>query len=144
MSPQDRLLAAVESENLDRILAAVNAGADVNARCDDGASVLYPACLNGNVHVVWLLLNLGADPNLEAEGVAVTDYAPTPLDLVARAGLLFGPDAYRPVFDLLVRRGARGKNGHHVTRKESAVQLQEAVEWYWMMADALEPKPVVR
>jgi ankyrin repeat protein len=144
VSPQERLLAAVESEDLDRILAAVNAGADVNARCDDGASVLYPACLNGNVHVVWLLLNLGADPNLEAEGEAVTDYAPTPLDLVTRARSLFGPDAYLPVFDVLVRRGARGRDGRPVTRTGTAGQLQDSGEWHSMMAGALEPKPVAR
>ncbi|HEX4518475.1 MAG TPA: ankyrin repeat domain-containing protein [Gaiellaceae bacterium] len=103
---QAELLRAVATDDLRGIDKALAAGADINARCDDGASVLYLACIRGNVEVVRALLELGADANLRADLPAADMYAETPLGLVKGAQFLLDWEKYTPIYDLLVERGA--------------------------------------
>jgi serine/threonine protein kinase len=110
-----RLLEAVTSGDRGRIKKLVAKGVNINARCDQGASVLFYACLSADETLVKLLLELGADPNLVAEGEAIGTYAPKPLDLVMQAMALMDWSRYKPLFDMLRRRGATDWQGNSPT-----------------------------
>jgi hypothetical protein len=124
----EQLLEAVTAGEHTRIRELVAAGADINARCDQGASVLFSACLAGDVQTVRLLLDLGAYPNLEAEEPAATIYAPKPLDLVMQAQFLLDWGKYTPVFELLLERGASEWGGQVPTPEDTALRMLRALE----------------
>jgi hypothetical protein len=107
----------------------VAAGADINSRCNQGASVLFHACIAGDVETVRLLLDLGADPYLEAEEPAAIFYATKPLELVMSAQFLMDWDRYTPVFELLLARGASDwTTGKVPTPADTEVRKQRALE----------------
>jgi uncharacterized protein len=58
---------------LEPVKVLLENGADINARGDHGASVLFNAIIGGNPAVVGLLLRQGADPNIK------NDWGRTPL-----------------------------------------------------------------
>jgi uncharacterized protein len=77
---------------LDAVKALVNAGADVNAKGDQGATPLFNAAMGGNADVVAFLLKSGADPRICNEyNRSVLDYAknigapPSILDFLEKA-----------------------------------------------------------
>lgn len=106
-----KLLAAVTAGDRGRIKKLVASGVNINARCDQGASVLFYACLAADESLVKLLLELGANPNLNAEGEAIAMYAPKPLDLVLQAMVLTDWGRYKPLCDMLLKRGATDWQG---------------------------------
>lgn len=58
------LMAAVKSDNTEEVTRLIGKGADANSRTSPtGWSALHYAARNGNVELVQLLLNAGADPN---------------------------------------------------------------------------------
>ncbi|MFO0804581.1 MAG: serine/threonine-protein kinase [Gemmataceae bacterium] len=122
-----RLLEAVTSGDRARIKQLVANGVNINARCDQGASVLFYACLSADVKLVKLLLELGADPNLTAEGEAIGVYAPKPLDLVMQAMVLMDWSRYKPLFELLLRHDATDWRGNEPTAG-SVRELRERAE----------------
>ncbi|MBX7104033.1 MAG: ankyrin repeat domain-containing protein [Gemmataceae bacterium] len=122
------ILEAVATGNRDEVRRLVSAGADINARCDQGASALFVACLAGDVEMVRLLLDFGADPNLEAGEPASSIYAPKVLDLVMQAQFLIDWAKYTPVFELLVSRGASEWGGGVPTRADTEVRSRRALE----------------
>ena len=77
--------------------------------------MLFYACLSADETLVKLLLELGADPNLVAEGEAIGTYAPKPLDLVMQAMALMDWGRYKPLFEMLRRRGATDWQGNAPT-----------------------------
>jgi ankyrin repeat protein len=123
MTQDDQLLNAVFAGDEARIRGLVRTGADVNARCDHGASVLFSACLAGHVEMVRLLLDLGADPNLESSEPGSGIDAEKPLVLVMQGQFLMDWDKFSPVYDLLVERGATCLDGTVPSAEINAVRF---------------------
>jgi hypothetical protein len=124
MSLEEQLLDAVYMGDSARVQELIAGGADINARCDQGASVLFLACLQGNVEMVRQLLDHGADPNLVAAEPGDAVYAEKPLVLVMEAQALMDWAKYTPVYDLLIERGATGMNGTVPTAEVTALRLR--------------------
>ena len=57
------LWAAVRNSDVAALKAALDAGADVNAKNEMGITALWIACGKDNLDVIQLLLDRGADPN---------------------------------------------------------------------------------
>src|ERR1039457_4336903 len=58
------LMTAVKADNTEDASKLIGKGADANSRTSpSGWSALHYAARNGNVEIVQLLLNAGADPN---------------------------------------------------------------------------------
>jgi ankyrin repeat protein len=126
---QAALIDAVEADSASAVRAAVAAGADVNARSYEGASVLYVACLRANPDVVRTLLDLGADPNLRSEPPSDEVFDRTPLDTVKGARFLMDWDRYDPIYELLVSRGATDTDGHVEEAADRATSRGRALLW---------------
>jgi outer membrane protein assembly factor BamB len=62
-SPRDALWAAVRNGDVKAVRAALDAGADINARNEMGVSALWIAASKGKLEVIDLLLERGADVN---------------------------------------------------------------------------------
>ncbi len=60
------LTEAIEQNDIEMLEKALGEGADPDQRNEDGDSLLYLAVLSERPHIVEMLLNAGADPNLEA------------------------------------------------------------------------------
>ncbi len=105
-SLHENLLAAIADGEIEEATRLILTGLDLNTPCDQGASVLYPAVLSGNVALVRLMLEHGADPNFVAEEPAATIYAERPLELAQQASFLMDRDKYQPIAKLLAQFGA--------------------------------------
>lgn len=55
------LFSAIESNNINAVINAVNKGADVNAKNFEGTSVLHLAAFGGNLEIVKYLVGKGAN-----------------------------------------------------------------------------------
>src|SRR5436190_7106279 len=62
-SPRDALWAAVRSGDPKAVRAALDSGADVNAKNEIGVTALWIAASKGKLDVIDLLLGRGADVN---------------------------------------------------------------------------------
>ncbi|MGD2110194.1 MAG: ankyrin repeat domain-containing protein, partial [Phycisphaerae bacterium] len=92
----EKLLAAARAADVKAVKAAIDAGADVNATTEYGATPLFFAADRGNVEVVGLLLDRGAEVN-------ATDsfYGATPLAWASMSG-------HAQVVRVLLKAGATG------------------------------------
>lgn len=129
MSTYEQLLSAIVAHDRDGIRQAIAAGANVNQRSDDGVPVLFVACLEGHIEVVQLLLDHGADPNLEATEPGQWEYAKTAVDLVLGAQFLVDWDRYTPILELLLARGATDSEGHVPATEQINNRRDEAMAW---------------
>lgn len=102
----DLLYKAVKTSNVQQIRELAATGRDINAPCDNGASVLFVAILIANVEVIRTLLELGADPNFQAVEPALSVYADTPLDVAMQARLVMDWEKYNPIVQILIDYGA--------------------------------------
>lgn len=100
------ILTAIADGQIEEAKRLVLTGIDLNVRCCEGASILYPAILTGSVSLVRLMLEQGADPNLTAQEPAATVYAEKPLELAMQASFLLDQDKYDPLVKLLKQFGA--------------------------------------
>lgn len=94
-SPREALFEAVLAGDLDRVRSTFDAGvSDINALDSKGHSVLHWAVFGGYLEIVRLLLDRGADPNVQSsKGV-------TPLWSARDFGM-------REIIDVLLTHGAR-------------------------------------
>ena len=119
----------VKTATPEEIREAINSGADVNARDEDGwTALMYAAYSNGNPDVINVLLDAGADIK------ARDDIGMTPLVYAARSNK--NPD----VIKVLLEAGADGKTRND--SGETAFDLAEENEHlkgtdaYWQLNDA--------
>ncbi len=105
---RDALWAAVRGGDPKAVAAALDAGADVNARNEYGVTALWIAASKGKPAVVGLLLDRGADPNAR-DGI----WYETPLSLAVGGGhdeaVVLLLKAGAKDVDAAVIRAARGK-----------------------------------
>ena len=110
-----RFLRAIDNGNFETVLQAIDEGADVNAKsCDKTA--LMEAVISGRTKIVKLLLQKGADPNLEDECTRET-------------ALMFA--VYQGLTDivkLLIEAGARVQQRDVDTVNQSIEEVLELLE----------------
>ena len=107
----EQLLTAIAEGKIDEAKRLVQAGIDLNVPCDEGASALYPAILSGDVSLVRMMLEHGANPNFVANEPAASIYTEKPLDLAMQARFLMDWDKYHPMVKLLGEYGAADVDG---------------------------------
>jgi ankyrin repeat protein len=93
----EELLAAARKSDVAAVKAMLDKGVDVNSKNRYGATALSYACDRGSVEMVRLLIERGADVNVED-----TFYHATPLGWAADKG-------YVEIVKLLLDKGAKGK-----------------------------------
>ena len=96
---KEKLFEATRNSDVEAIKAALDGGVDVNAKTDYNSTALFFACDRGNLEVVKLLLERGADPNVED-----TFYKATPMTWAQQN------NNFDIVLELL-RKGAKGGDG---------------------------------
>ena len=111
-------MAAIHDDNIEKAISLVSGSHDLNTLCDQGASVIYGAILRGNLPMVQLLLEKGANPNLVAREPAASIYAERPLDLARQCRFLLDWDKYDPIVQLLKQFGACETNAATITDAE--------------------------
>ena len=94
-----RLLDAINTGDITEAQCLIETGLDLNNPCDDGATPLYAAILNGHVSLVRLMLDRAADPNFFADEPAASIYTEKPLDLAMQARFLMDWDKFHPIVE---------------------------------------------
>lgn len=120
----EQLLSAIAAHDFVRVHTLVTEGLDLNVRCDQGATPLFGAVLVGELDLVRLLLDHGADPNIVAHEPAATVYHERVIDLALGARHLLDWEKYQRIAELLVARGALDADGRvHATHEQRAAAL---------------------
>ena len=127
----DPLLAAIYNDDLETVTGLVVDKIDVNRPCSEiqGAPPLFLAILKGNLSMVQLLLEHGADPNYSADEPAASIYTKKPLALARQARLLMNWDQYHPIVQLLERFGATDEEAPIETQYSLEKTKAEAKRW---------------
>jgi hypothetical protein len=107
----DQFIKAVADVDRHAVRRIIEAGIDLNARIDVGASLLFGAILYGDEEIIRIMLEHGADPNFFADEPAATIYTEKPLDLALQARFLLDWDRYDPIVKLLESFGATDYEG---------------------------------
>jgi hypothetical protein len=105
------LFDAIELEDVPRVRVLLEEGLDLNVCLEGGATPLLLATVLGNLELVELLLEHGADPGLAALEPGALVYAEYPLEFAAQARFLTDWNKYHPVATLLQSFGARRGDG---------------------------------
>jgi ankyrin repeat protein len=103
-----KLLIAIDKDDFETARHLVTGDIDLNIPCSElqGAPALYLAILKGNLAMVQLLLEHGADPNYLADEPAASIYTEKPLALAKQARMLINWDQYQLIVQLLEKFGA--------------------------------------
>jgi hypothetical protein len=125
----EQLLTAVAESNLVEAERLIRSGVDLNVRCDQGASLLYAGSLSGDVTLVRLMLEHGADPNILADEPAASVYTEKPLELAMQARFLMHWDKYHPIVRLLEEFGATDVDGRVESESDFGERERRAREW---------------
>ena len=120
----------IEQENIAEVEDCINDGFDLNARDEDGATVLFFAILQGNIEIVQLLLERGADANIVADEPAASIFTEKPLDLAQQLRFLTNWEKYHPIVKLLEKFGSKDfQERNDFTEEELKVAKGRAKEW---------------
>ncbi|HEY9282774.1 MAG TPA: ankyrin repeat domain-containing protein [Pyrinomonadaceae bacterium] len=125
----EQLLTAIAESKMDEAKRLVQAGIDLNVPYDEGASALYPAILSGDVSLVLMMLEHGANPDFVADEPAASIYTKKPLDLAMQARFLLDWDRYHPIVKLLEEYGATDVDGQADSRDDFEGREHRAGEW---------------
>jgi hypothetical protein len=128
MNLHEELMEAIVADNGAEVTRLIQTGLDLNARCDQGASALFGAILHGNISILHLMLEHGADPNFMADEPASYIYADKPLDLALGCRFILAWDKYDPMVNLLAQFGATDSSGSVDSIENKEVE-QRAREW---------------
>jgi ankyrin repeat protein len=125
----EELLAAIAEGNYTEAMHLVHCGIDLNAPCDEGASPLFAAILSGDISLVRMMLEHGADPNFVAAEPAASIYTEKPLELAMQARFLMDWDKYHPIVKLLEKFGAAHAAGQVESGSDFEGREKRAREW---------------
>ena len=125
----EQLLTAIAESNVGEAKRLVQGGIDLNVPCDQGASALYAAILSGDVSLVRMMLEHGANPNFLADEPAASIYTEKPLDLAMQARFLMDWDKYHPIVKLLEKFGATDDEGRVESNDDFEGLERRAREW---------------
>ncbi len=105
---QDQVLAAIDKDDVETASRLITDDIDLNVPCTElqGAPALFLAILKGNLAMVQLLLEHGADPNYRADEPAASIYTEKPLALAKQGRMLMNWEQYHPIVTLLQKFGA--------------------------------------
>ncbi len=92
----EKLLDAAQQERVDDVRAAIEAGVDVNSKTAYGATALFFACDRGNADLVKILIDAGADPNVQD-----TFYNSTPITWAQQK-------QHKDIVVMLLAKGGKG------------------------------------
>ena len=125
------LLDAIDKDDLETATHLVARVVNLNVPCAelDGAPALFLAILKGNLRMVQLLLDHGADPNYCAEEPVATIYDENPLSLAKGARFLLNWDQYEPIVQLLEKFGAVDEGAPTESRQGPEKIEAEAKRW---------------
>ena len=130
MESFEKFVVAIEQNNISEIERLILKGFALNEPDEDGAPVLYAAIMHGNLQIVRLLLERGADPNFVAEEPAATIYNEKPLDLAQGLRFIMNWDKYQPIATLLVEFGATDSEERtDFSEEDLKATEQRAKEW---------------
>ncbi len=121
----EKFYAAVEEEDISEVEKIIDNGFDLNARDEEGATVLFFMILQGNIELIKLLLECGANPNISADEPAASIFTEKPLDLAQQLRFLTNWEKYHPIVKLLENFGAKDFEGRSDFTEK---QLKEAKE----------------
>ena len=131
----EKFFAAIQSEDVADVKQFISDEYNLNALNEHGAPVLYFAVARGNLEIIRLLLENGADVNFAPdEEFAATAYGETALDIAQQMRVLMNWDKYQPVVKLLLKFGAKDVNGEtdfaeDYTEEELKEMERSAKEW---------------
>jgi len=123
MQSFEKFYAAVEQENIIEVENLINDGFDLNENDNEGATVLFFAILQGNIEIVQLILERGANADIIADEPAASIFTEKPLDLAQQLRFLTNWDKYHPIVKLLEKFGAKDFDGRPDFTEE---KLEEA------------------
>ncbi len=141
----EELLEAVRKSDVEKVNVLLTKGANVNAKSPYGVTPLGFACSRGNVAIVKLLLDHGAEINVQDTFYKTTPYGMTGM----------GKKATPELLQLLIERGAKETdqamnyaiNGNHLALAQTALTKgnfkQEALDKYLRVASKKGQKEIV-
>ncbi len=91
---------AVRDGMQDEVVALIDAGADIDARDEEGRTALHYACANGDTTLGFLLINSGADTNIQDDEERTALYYASENCYTDLAEALLKADASRDIADL--------------------------------------------
>jgi ankyrin repeat protein len=127
----DQLLSAIDKDDLQTASQIIARGIDLNVPCAelDGAPALFFTILKGNLSMVQLLLEHGADPNYRADEPVASIYTAKPLDLARQSRMLMDWEKYHAIVKLLEKFGATYENGQIDSSDIVETSKAEATKW---------------
>lgn len=130
MQSFNKFYAAVEQENVGEVEKIINDGFDLNEPDEEGATALFFAILQGNVEIVQLLLEKGANADVTIEEPAASIFTEKPLDLAQQLRFLTNWEKYNPIVKLLEKFGAKDFEGRtDFTEEQLKVAEEKAKQW---------------
>lgn len=125
----EQLMTAIFGDDVAEAKRLIQSGLELNARCDQGASALYGAILHGDISIIQLMLEHGADPNLIADEPAASIYTAKPLELAMQARFLMDWGKYHPIVKLIEEYGATDSARGVESSDDLKVREEPAKEW---------------
>lgn len=125
MQSFEKFYAAVEREDIAEIEKLINDGFDLNKFDEEGATVLFFAILQGNIEIVQLLLERGANADITADEPAASIFTEKPLDLAQQLRFLTNWDKYHPIVKLLEKFDATDFEGRGDVSEEKLNEIKE-------------------
>lgn len=124
----DELLAAINGGDAAEAERLIETGLNLNSPCDEGATPLYAAILNGHHSLVRLILDRGVDPNFVADEPAASMYTEKSLDLAMQARFLMDWEKFDPIAKTLIEYGSTDFDGNTESPDQLALIRQRARE----------------